>query len=337
MNKSRTLYNKYTPKFFHEVIGQKIIVNILNNIITRGSIPNAILFSGLYGTGKTSLARIFARAINCIDDNKPCGKCLNCIDDSIIQELDGATHNGVGDIKELLENIFYLPLRNVLYKIYIIDEVHMLSRSAFDSMLMTLQDPPSHVVFLFSTTNYMKIPDTFLSRCIHLQLRSLNNYDMKKYLDFILEEEKIELNDYIKDELIDYSEGSLRKLLSSIDPISLLNDKQDIFSFLEILTKDQCLEIFLLCLEGKPQKAIDKWIEYYSKGYNERSFLNNICKILTDLTLQPDHFIKTKYNIDNNFLLQCWDITSNQIANLITHCPRVIETTLIMYSSVKTK
>ena len=175
------LYRKYRPKTFDEVIGQEHIVRALKNQIKNDEISHAYLFTGTRGTGKTSIAKIFARAINCMhpNDASPCGKCEVCqglLDASNmdILEIDAASNNRVDEIRELRENVKYLPVVGK-YKVYIIDEVHMLTDSAFNALLKTLEEPPAHVVFILATTEVQKLPATILSRCMRFDFKLVDN------------------------------------------------------------------------------------------------------------------------------------------------------------------
>ena len=205
----KALYRIYRPTSFIDIVGQEQIISILKNQIKEGSVSHAYLFSGGRGTGKTSTAKVFAKAVNCIDpvDQEPCHKCSVCVQgDMDIIEIDAASNNSVDNIRELRENVVYTPSYGK-YKVYIIDEVHMLSQGAFNALLKTLEEPPSHVIFILATTEPQKIPATVLSRCQRFDFRMIKILDE---LGLTYEEEAIEL-------IAQKSDGGMRDALSLLD------------------------------------------------------------------------------------------------------------------------
>ena len=219
------LYRRFRPKTFDEIIGQDHIVSALTRQVKSGNISHAYLFSGSRGTGKTSSAKIFAKAINCLDpkNGSPCGKCLVCqalesSNNVDIIELDAASNNGVDEIREIREKVKYPPI-NGKYKVYIIDEVHMLTDSAFNALLKTLEEPPSHAVFILATTEVYKIPQTILSRCMRFDFRLVSKEDLMACLKNIFDTCHIKY-DAKSIELIALSgEGSVRDMLSIADAV----------------------------------------------------------------------------------------------------------------------
>ena len=225
----KVLYRKYRPDSFEKLIGQKAIVDILKNSIKDNKIAHAYLFSGPRGTGKTSTARILAKAINCLNnkDGLACNECENCLNfngNPDIIEIDAASNNGVDEIRELINNVKLMPT-SLKYKVYIIDEVHMLSQSAFNALLLTLEEPPSHVVFILATTNIESVPITILSRCQRYDFKKINEEDIYKQLEFICKQENISYESSGLNEISLLADGGLRDALSILDQLSKNNDK----------------------------------------------------------------------------------------------------------------
>lgn len=223
---SVSLYRKYRPQIFSDLIGQSPAVSVLTNSIIRGKIGHAYLFSGSRGCGKTSAARIFAKALNCLDREgfEPCGKCRNCTEitagESLdVIEIDGASNNGVDNIRGLKENVTLSPF-NSRYKIYIIDEVHMLSQGAFNALLKTLEEPPEHVIFIMATTEPHKVPVTIRSRCQHIPFRSIMPDDIFARLEYVCKSEGITYEAEGLREISRQADGALRDGLSLLEQVS---------------------------------------------------------------------------------------------------------------------
>lgn len=217
------LYRKYRPATFDEVVGQEHITRALKNQIATGSIGHAYLFTGSRGIGKTSIARILAKAVNCLDNQNgsPCGKCESCkklenqADINVI-EIDAASNNRVDDVRELREKVKFTPV-DAKYKVYIIDEVHMLTDSAFNALLKTLEEPPSYVIFILATTEAHKLPATILSRCIRFDFRLVGLDDLTGLLKNVFDSENIEYDDEALKAIAVAGEGSVRDTLSIAD------------------------------------------------------------------------------------------------------------------------
>ena len=350
------LYNTYNPKVFSDVIGQPMAVKILQTISLRENIPNGILLTGIHGVGKTLLARIFAKSINCTANNfRPCLQCESCLNidnkSNDVIEIDGATYTGVDNIRKVIENANYLPMQ-LKYKVYIIDEVHMLSRSAFDALLMTLQEPPEYVKFVFATTRPDKLPDTFLSRCLCLHLNRIGQNDIIEFLQKICSLEGQNLNLEIIKLIAEVCDGSVRRAISLLELILILNLEQkltlaDVFDYLKVFSIDVCFDILELVLQGKPQEAIHYWQKLYNKGYDEKSFLHRLSGVLTNLSLaklgeqidNQDKYknILDKYEISFNLLINLWEIVISQTEAMYGGCGALIETTIIMFSLIEDK
>ena len=265
------LYRTYRPKTFEEVIGQEHITKTLQNQIMNGHIGHAYLFTGTRGTGKTSVAKIFARAVNCLDpqNGSPCGKCANCLklqndNDINVVEMDAASNNKVDDVREIREKVKFMPV-DVKYKVYIIDEVHMLTDSAFNALLKTLEEPPKHIIFILATTEAHKLPQTILSRCVRFDFRLVSVKELMAHLEKIFKREKIECDEESLKLIATAGEGSVRDTLSIADSIaSYCQGKITKEETLKILgTTDYLLNVeFFNCLKerevGKMLALIDK-------------------------------------------------------------------------------
>lgn len=225
----KVLYRKYRPQDFNSVVGQEFTTRLLKNAIIDGKISHSYIFTGPRGTGKTSSARIFAKAINCLNpkDGNPCNECEMCKNFSNnpdIVEIDAASNNGVDEMRELINNIRLAPT-NSKYKVYIIDEFHMLSTSAFNALLLTLEEPPSNVVFILATTDIQNVPITILSRCQRFDFKLISYDVLMERLKYICQEEKIDITSEAISEIAYLSSGGLRDALSLLDQISSMDGK----------------------------------------------------------------------------------------------------------------
>lgn len=218
----QALYRKYRPSNFDEVVGQQPIIQTLKNAIVQNRIAHAYLFCGPRGTGKTSIAKIFAKMLNCEDEsNKPCGKCTNC---KMVQngshpdiiEIDAASNNGVDEVRNLIDKVKYAPMQGK-YKVYIIDEVHMMTTGAFNALLKTIEEPPAHVVFILATTEPNKVIPTIISRCQRFDFNKVSQKDIEKRLSIVCKEEKIEIDPEAISLIAQLADGGMRDSLSILD------------------------------------------------------------------------------------------------------------------------
>ena len=218
----QALYRKYRPSNFDEVVGQQPIIQTLKNAIVQNRIAHAYLFCGPRGTGKTSIAKIFAKMLNCEDEsNKPCGKCTNC---KMVQngshpdiiEIDAASNNGVDEVRNLIDKVKYAPMQGK-YKVYIIDEVHMMTTGAFNALLKTIEEPPAHVVFILATTEPNKVISTIISRCQRFDFNKVSQKDIEKRLSIVCKEEKIEIDSEAISLIAQLADGGMRDSLSILD------------------------------------------------------------------------------------------------------------------------
>lgn len=254
---------KYRPQSLDDVVGQDVVVKILKNAIKNDKLGSAIIFTGIRGTGKTSLARIIAKTINCETGGVvPCGVCASCINfgknsNLDILEIDAASNTGVDDIRVVIDSCQYKPAMSK-YKVYIIDEVHMLSKSAFNAVLKTLEEPPSHVKFIFATTEINKVPDTILSRCLRFDLKKIENQEMVSMLQHIITKENIDISVLALNIIAKKASGSMR------DAISLLN----LVVNLDQPITDTIVNEFLLNVDNV---SLINLLSYLSNGDLEKS------------------------------------------------------------------
>ncbi|BDT02398.1 DNA polymerase III subunit gamma/tau [Spiroplasma ixodetis] len=280
--KHKSFYRKYRPNSFSEIISQDNIVRILKNSILNNSFNHAYLFSGSKGTGKTSTAKIFAKAINCQNniDGDACNTCENCINISSnncidILEIDGASNNGVDEIRSIRDNINLLPM-NFKYKVYIIDEVHMLTTSAFNALLKTLEEPPQHIIFILATTEPYKVIPTIISRCLWFEFKKINVNETKKHFIDVLTKEKINFEVEAIEELAILSEGSLRDGLNYLEKT---------FNYGNNITLKNVEKIFSVL--SKKNKIL----------FLINIFNCNIEQVIKQLTLFDEYTIQYKKNI----------------------------------------
>lgn len=282
----KSLYRKYRPTTFDDVSGQTFIIKTLKNAIATNKISHAYLFSGTRGTGKTTIAKIFAKNVNCMNliDGNVCGKCEICTTENTddiqdIIEIDAASNNGVDEIRELKNKIKLAPVL-CKYKVYIIDEVHMLSTGAFNALLKTLEEPPSHVIFILATTEPQKIPITIISRCQRFDFKKLSIIDIKNRLKYIAEKEHINITDDCLDEIAKMSDGAMRDAIGLLDQVSSFNE--------DSITIDDIYQIS----GSVPFKKIYELIDSY---INED--IENILKTTEEIYNEGKDFIKLTFDM----------------------------------------
>ncbi len=306
------LYRKYRPSNFSNVVGQKIVVNILKNSLMTGHISHAYLFAGPRGTGKTSIAKIFAKAVNCLDFHDDiCGKCENCINleknDIDIIEIDAASNNGVEEIRTIRDNAKLLP-SFCKYKIYIIDEVHMLSTGAFNALLKTLEEPPAHVIFILATTEINKIPLTILSRCQRFDFSRLSENDISERLKYILSSENKSLSEDVISYISNVADGGLRDAINLLDQVLSLNKQNISVSDIEQLSgkiSDETIkELFIYIKTVDYKKMLELLDNISSQGKNLLDLVNKMLIFLRDVSINiqiPDYFNTEYSNILNKY------------------------------------
>ena len=290
------LARKYRPLDFKSVSGQEHVTRTLANAIKRDKIPHAILLTGPRGVGKTSIARIFSKAINCekgpIAD--PCLKCVNCEEITqgrslAVQEIDGASHNSVDNVRELIDTFRSLPAPGYKYKIYIIDEVHMLSTAAFNALLKSLEEPPAHTIFILATTEVHKIPDTVISRCQRHDLRALTISEVCDQLDKITRVEKIKIDSEAVRMIARLSEGSMRDAQSLLDRVQTFCEDQisaqEAAAILGMLEKRAYNLISEAIFRREPAKVLELSEQVFSAGLDISIFLKEFVQHWRELLI----------------------------------------------------
>ena len=288
----QALYRKYRPKTFDEVVGQDIIVKTLKNSIKNNIVSHAYLLSGPRGTGKTSIAKIFAKTLNCYNptDDGPCNECISCQQANNNQnidiiEIDAASNNGVDEIREIRNKITLVPT-NSKYKIYIIDEVHMLTNQAFNALLKTLEEPPSHIIFIFATTEPQKIPRTILSRCQRFDYKKVSVKSISERLKIIAEKENIDISDEALCEIARLSDGGVRDSISLLDQTLAYCDEKitldDIHSINGTLNEKDIEELIIDILNNDFVNVISKIDNYDNDGKNIYKIVQEIIEKMKD-------------------------------------------------------
>ena len=311
-----SLYRKYRPHKFSDVVGQEVVIKILQNSIIENKIGHAYIFSGPRGTGKTSVAKIFAKAVNCLNNKKGdvCGKCDVCNKDQTeeidIVEIDAASNNGVDEIREIRNNVKLLPSL-YKYKVYIIDEVHMLSTSAFNALLKTLEEPPSHVIFILATTEFNKIPITVISRCQKFDFKKIKTKDIIKRLEFILKEENKELDNNIIEFIAKVSDGGLRDAINLLDQVLSLNKEQitleDVYLLIGYIEDDSIFNLLEQMFVGDITNTL-KYLDEYTQSNKNLSFL---CSKLIDIVKDIIIYCNT-----NNYFSKSYEEKLNKFSTI---------------------
>lgn len=332
-----SLYRKYRPKTFSDVVGQEVVVKILKNSILNNKISHAYIFSGPRGTGKTSIAKIFSKAVNCLNttDGDLCNNCENClqnIDEEIdIIEIDAASNNGVDEIREIRNNVKLMPV-HLKYKVYIIDEVHMLSTSAFNALLKTLEEPPKHVIFILATTEFNKIPATVISRCQKFDFKKITNKQIEGRLKYILEQEKKSLNGEVISLIAKLSDGGLRDAINMLDQVISLEKKDitidDVYNLIGDISEKNIIILLENIVSGNIKETLKNINEYYEEGKN---FIN-ICERLQLLIRNIIIFNNTDNYFDKEYEKKLLDFShieleycekmSDELFNLINELKR---------------
>ena len=308
----KTLYRVYRPQKFNEVAGQEHIITTLRHAVEENKIAHAYLFCGPRGTGKTTIAKLLAKAINCTGDVKPCDECQNCKDITVgshpdVIEIDAASNNGVDEVRDLIEKVKYAPTQGK-YKVYIIDEVHMMTPSAFNALLKTLEEPPAHVVFILATTEPHKILPTIISRCQRFDFSKLSLQDMVKRMKDIVSEEHFECDDEALNMIAKLADGGMRDALSILEQCLAYNDKhltvEDVNHIYGILSLDSKIELIKVMLSKDMKTSLSLLDDMKMNGIDIKRLTLDLVDILKDVIIYKNTndesvlFVLSKYYLD---------------------------------------
>ncbi len=325
------LSRKYRPKDLSDLIGQDVLAKSLKSCLDNKKVPHAFLFHGIRGVGKTTTARILARCLCCIGldgqtdiTSTPCGICRSCIamdneQHLDIMEFDAASRTGVDDIREVIEATQYAPVLG-RYKIFIIDEVHMLSKSAFNALLKTLEEPPAHVKFIFATTEVQKVPETVMSRCMTFRLHPVSPDALAEHLICIAKKEGYKLEKDASALISEESEGSVRDALSILEQALMFSAETKVITLDNVLnmlggaTSNDVNELLTLILDAKTQEALKKSEELFAKGTDPYVLFKNMQNVLYRIIVNKVNGKVAKYSLSN--LLYIWQIFLKQTENL---------------------
>ena len=318
------LYRKYRPQTFEEVVGQQYVTKILKNTIDRNMTSHAYLFSGPRGTGKTTIAKLIAKLLNCENpmNDIPCEKCPSCIafnekNHPDIIEMDAASNNGVDEIREIRDKVTLMPSISK-YKVYIIDEVHMLSIGAFNALLKTLEEPPQHVIFILATTELYKVPATIISRCQCFNFEKISEEDIVKKLKYIVEKENIKVEEEVLNLIAKYSDGGLRDAINLLDKLACCSTNITIDDFYEIkgiVKEEELFDIVNALVNVNTKEALEKLDYLGKKGKNLILFATELIEYLKNMLISNN-----TYGLDKDKIFEMIDILNDTVNNMKNSC-----------------
>lgn len=291
----QAIYREFRPKDFTRVVGQAHIVEILKNQIRTGNLGHAYLFSGIRGTGKTSCAKIFARAVNCLNpiDGNPCNECENCkmiLEDKALEvvEMDAASNRRIDDIRELKEKVIYPP-QIVKYKVYIIDEAHMITNEGFNALLKILEEPPKHLIFILATTEIDKLPDTIISRCQRFEFKRINNSDIVENINYVLNNLNVEIEEDGINLISELSSGAMRDALSLLDQVVATGKEkitiEDINECLGLVNLNMLFELSQSISNSSKNETIETFRNLVKNGKTPHNIIIDLIKHFRNIIL----------------------------------------------------
>lgn len=356
----KALYRTYRPQTFEEVAGQEHIVKTLKNALSTGKIAHAYLFAGPRGTGKTTMAKLFAKALNCEHGlGCQCNECKNCVaitegSHPDVLELDAASNNGVDEIRELIDKVKYGTILGK-YKVYIIDEVHMLSTGAFNALLKTLEEPPEHVIFILATTEPHKILPTILSRCQRYDFNKVSEKDIKERLRAVLQNEGVEFNEEAVELVVQLADGGMRDALSILEKVLAFSGNtlnvNDILSIFALESKEEKIKLIHSIINHDMSDVLSRLNNYVSKGTDIKRLTEDLLLILKDIvifnssanknyleSLNEEEATELSRNVPSDLAIQMIDILMSTVKDYknVTSINPIFEITLIKLTSLDT-